>query len=493
MSDAPDVLYAAQADTATYAAGDQFDVDTRLADAVARMAADGQPAVAIASFARAYRMVAAGDRGLIGEAQIEPVQELPDGEIAAQQAQYQAIGRQALGRVAVVKLNGGLGTSMGMRGPKSLVDVRPGISFLDVVARQVLALRRTSGTAIPLLLMDSFRTQAESLATLARYPLLDVGLPLDFLQHRVPRIDVDTLTAIDWPADPELMWCPPGHGDLYAALTSSGLLAALRTVGVRWLFVSNVDNLGATLDVGLLGWVVHHQASFMMEVADRTSADRKGGHLARAKSDGSLLLRERAQCPPGDARAFVDIARHRYFNTNNLWIDLHALADALTDGGGLLPLAPIVNRKHVDPADAASPEVFQLESAMGAAISVLPGARAVRVSRARFAPVKTTADLVALRSDRFLLDDDGLLVDCAETASLDVRLDDAAHDLDGFARCFPHGVPRIRRLRSLAIVGDVRFGRGVTLIGDVEIVADPGTTRWIADGATIDGDNAAVA
>ena len=179
---------------------------------------------------------------------------------------------------------------------------------------------------------------------------------------------------VEWPADPSLEWCPPGHGDLYTALLTSGMLEALLDGGYRYAFVSNSDNLGAVLDPRILAWVARERLPFAMEVTERTEADRKGGHLAR-RGD-RYVLRETAQTPKEDLDALQDISRHRYVNTNNLWVDLAALRDVLEERSGVLGLPLIVNQKNVDPGDKSTPEVFQLETAMGAAIGVFDGARA---------------------------------------------------------------------------------------------------------------------
>ncbi len=147
-----------------------------------------------------------------------------------------------------------------------------------------------------------------------------------------------------------------------------------------------------------------------MEVTDRTEADRKGGHLAQRREDGRLVLRETAQTPEEDLEALQDINRHRYVNTNNLWVDLRALDAAMRERDGVLGLPMIRNEKTVDPSDKSSPAVYQIETAMGAAIEVFEGARALRVPRTRFAPVKTTDDLLALRSDAYELTDDARVV-----------------------------------------------------------------------------------
>ncbi len=249
--------------------------------------------------------------------------------------------------------------------------------------------------------MNSFATREPSLAALPDEIEVDVGV--DFVQNKIPKILADTGMPAEWPDNPDLEWCPPGHGDLYTALQTSGMLERLLDAGYRYAFVSNVDNLGAVLDPRILAWFADSGAPFASEAIDRTEADKKGGHLAR--HDGGLVLRESAQVADEDQDAFQDTSRHRFFNANNLWVDLHALRDVVADGPIELPL--IVNRKTVDPGDKSSPAVVQLETAMGAAIGVFDGALALRVPRGRFLPVKTTSDLLVMRSDAYVVDGRG--------------------------------------------------------------------------------------
>ena len=267
-----------------------------------------------------------------------------------------------------------------------------------------------------------------------------------------------------WPPDPELEWCPPGHGDIYTALLTSGMLDTLLDNGIEVAFVSNADNLGAELDPLVLGYFVDQGLPFLMEVADRTAADRKGGHLARQKSDGRLLLRESAQCPEGDVEAFQDTGRHRYFNTNNLWIHLPALRRLLAAQGGVLRLPMIRNSKTLDPRDPSSPEVYQLESAMGAAISVFDGAGALRVPRSRFAPVKTCDDLLGVRSDAYVLTEDWrvILNPRRRCGAPVIDLDPRFYKLiDQMEARFPYGPPSLVDCERLTVRGDVTFGPGV--------------------------------
>ena len=293
---------------------------------------------------------------------------------------------------------------------------------------------------------------------------------------------------VSWPANPALEWAPPGHGDLYTAILASGMLDTLLEHGYRYAFASNSDNLGATLEPRILAWFADQRLPFLMEVADRTPADRKGGHLARLPGDG-LVLRESAQTPEQDMDSFQDIRRHRFFNTNNLWLNLESLADALGERDGVLGLPMIVNRKRIDPSDPAAPEVLQLEAAMGAAIGVFERADALRVPRRRFAPVKTTDDLLAVRSDAYLLTDEARVELAPERDERPpiVELDPAYYKLlDNFEPRFPAGPPSLVACERLKVVGDVVFGRDVKLRGTVVIEHPEGQLR-IEGGAELSG------
>jgi UTP--glucose-1-phosphate uridylyltransferase len=451
----------------------------------ARMREAGLPEVAIRSFAAAFEALVSGATGMLSDRELEPVADVPD---AASFGDLRGFGVEALPRTVVIKLNGGLGTSMGMTRAKSLLPVKDGLSFLDVMARQIVRLRERHGVAVPLVLMDSFRTHADSLAVLARYGKLSGPLAPDFLQHKVPRIAAD-LSPVRWPAAPEHEWCPPGHGDIYAALLSSGELDAMLAAGYRTAFVSNSDNLGAVLDLGLLGWFVESRAPFAMEVKQRTHADRKGGHLARSRA-GRLTLREVAQCPKDELAGFEDVSRWRFFNTNNLWIDLEALRDALAARDGVLPLPLIRNEKPVDPEDPSSPRVIQLETAMGAALELFEGAQAVRVPDERFAPVKTTADLLRVRSDAYRRDAEERVVPTPGGLGGAIAIElDAKHFRTAFEleQRTPHGPPSLVGCHRLVVRGDVRFGGGVVIEGDVTLEAPHGRRLDVPDGARLRG------
>ncbi|MCZ0856469.1 UTP--glucose-1-phosphate uridylyltransferase [Actinomyces israelii] len=437
---------------------------------------------AIDVFSHYYRALEDGATGLIPEETIEPlthIDSIEDVEIS------EAGAREALSRTVMIKLNGGLGTSMGMDRAKSLLPVRDGKSFLDILVDQVMAARRTHGVSLPLIFMDSFRTRDDTLAALAEHPGVAVdGIPLDFLQNREPKLRADDLTPVTWEADPDLEWCPPGHGDIYTALVASGVLDTLLEHGYRYAMTSNSDNLGAAPSARIAGWFAASGAPYAPEMCRRTPADVKGGHLAVRKSDGRIILRDTAQTPADEMHFFTDQYRHPFFHTNNLWFDLRVLRDTLTERKGILGLPLIKNAKTVDPADSSSTPVIQLETAMGAAVEAFEGATAVEVPRSRFLPVKTTNDLLLLRSDVYEVDEDGLLRMVPEracTVSLDPRYYKKIKDFD--AR-FPAGAPSLRGAERFTVEGDWTFGAGVVATGDAH-VAEAGSPGDVASGTRL--------
>ena len=453
--------------------------DEGLRQAREKMTAAGVDPVAIDVFAHYYRLVESGETGMVPESSIEPLDmdaladvDVPD-EVAA----------EAIAKTVVIKLNGGLGTSMGMDRAKSLLEVRDGLSFVDIIVRQVLAQREEYDAPLPLIFMNSFRTSGDTRDALAPYDDLPVdpstgsghrGLPLEFLQNKEPKLRVDDLTPVSWEAEPALEWCPPGHGDIYTALRGTGLLDRLIEAGFTQAFVSNSDNLGAVPEARVAGWFAQSGAPFAIEAVRRTASDRKGGHFATRKSDGRIVLRETAQTLAEDQESLADLDRHRFTSTNNLWFNLTAMRDELDRRDGILGLAMIKNTKTVDPADANSPDVIQIETAMGAAIEVFDEATTIEVTRERFVPVKTTNDLLVLRSDCYELDDDYVLSLAEGRDGVPfVDLDGSFYKLVGqFDERFPSGPPSMVDATSLTVRGDWTFGADVTVRGEGAVQAE---------------------
>jgi len=457
---------------------------------IEKMKKAGLPEPAIDTFSNYYSQLKTGKTGLIPENEITP---LKKGEIdsLSDLSDFKKSGEKALHKTVVIKLNGGLGTTMGLQGPKSLIPVKNGLSFLDITALQILDFNKIHGFRIPLILMNSFRTESESCKTLEKYPDLQTAIPFSFIQHKFPRILASTLGPAEFPKNPALEWNPPGHGDLYTSLLTSGILNKLLEMEYRFAFISNIDNLGASLDTNILGYFAEKNISFLMEVTERTQMDRKGGHLAWQKN-GHLLLRESAQCPKENTADFSDITRHNFFNTNNLWIDLHALRKLLTNRNSVLDLPMIRNIKKLDPVDDNSPVVYQLESAMGSAISVFDSASALEVPRYRFAPVKNCEELLLLWSDYFLLTSDYRIIRNHErksSARLEITLDPKFYSrIDQIKERFPDGAPSLLNCNSLKINGDVKFGKKVKITGNITINNNSSNQKLIPDNQIINHD-----
>ncbi len=453
------------------------------AEFAARMRQAGMSEAPINAFRYNYQNLLAGQTGMIPEAGIEPVESLP----LLEQVRGRKLGRpDLLAQTVIVKLNGGLGTSMGLEKAKSLLPVKEGLTFLDLIARQVIFLREKHRLPLKFLLMNSFSTSKETRDFLREYPQLGDPDNVELMQNQVPKVDAKSLLPVCWPQNPQLEWCPPGHGDIYPSLLASGLLERLLSAGAKYLFVSNSDNLGATLDLDLLGYFAESGQSFLMEVAQRTSSDRKGGHLARR--NGKFLLRESAQCPEDDQAAFQDITRHRFFNTNNLWLRLDALKQALLANQGFVPLPLIKNAKTVDPRDKHSTPVFQLETAMGAAIEYFENSGAIVVPRSRFAPVKTTSDLLVLRSDACVMTEDWRVclaggLEQPPKVDLDGEQYKQVDQLDALTR---NGIPSLRSCRELTIRGPVVLNSRNVLIGTVRVTNPATDPRPLPEGRYCD-------
>jgi UTP--glucose-1-phosphate uridylyltransferase len=455
-----------------------------LPEFVHKMESEGLPPAVIDTFAYYYGEVLKGATGLVYNRDIQPV--APD-EIESYDnlIEYGSKGVDVFHQTARIILNGGLGTSMGLTRAKSLIAVKSGMSFLNIIIRQA------EKSTVTLAFMNSFNTHDDTLAALTE--LNPSKFPITFLQHKFPKILQQDYTPATWPPKPVLEWNPPGHGDVYTALLTSGMLQSLLDDGIQYAFISNSDNLGARLDESLLGYFAHHRFPFMMEVAEKTPADIKGGHLARHKN-GRLILREAAQCHEDELDAFQDIQRYRFFNTNSVWINLKALK-ALFDQQKMIHLPLILNPKTLDPRDKNSPPVYQVESAMGAAISLFEGATAVNVPRTRFYPVKTCNDLLTVRSDCFVYAEDESLrinplrIKSSRPGLTQVKLDPNYYGkIDDLDQRFASGIPSLVECDALTIDGDVHFEKNVTIKGSVSIKNRQDSQAVIEAGTVIDKD-----
>ncbi|MDD3050942.1 MAG: UTP--glucose-1-phosphate uridylyltransferase [Candidatus Cloacimonetes bacterium] len=414
----------------------------------------------INTFAYYFKQVLEGATGLLTKDKIKPPSQ-------NNLVEYDSIDNNNLSpyeKLAVIKLNGGLGTSMGLSKAKSLLKVKDKYNFLDIIALQILHLRKKCGHKIPLLFMNSFNTSHDTLKYLEKYPdLCSDDLPLDFLQNKFPKIRQDNLEPLNV-SDELLNWNPPGHGDIYISMAISNILDKLISKGIVYAFVSNSDNLGAIVDDRILNYLDSSKVPLIMEVCDRTEMDKKGGHLAETR-EGQLILRETAQCPETEAGEFQDVNLYKYFNTNNLWLNLVEIKKLMKANDNIIKLPLILNKKNVDGI-----KVYQIETAMGSAISLFENSKAVVVPRTRFAPVKKTNELLCIWSDAYKLTDDFNIIRNSDRTPL-IILDDIYTNISDFENRFSTGIPSLKDCTYLEISGDVSFGKNVKFSGNVSIKA----------------------
>lgn len=293
-----------------------------------------------------------------------------------------ARGEEALrkGRVAVLLLNGGMATRFGgiaKGAAKALADR----SFLDLRLSQVADVAARYQTKIPVVLMNSFATDVATKEHLEQHKFF--GLPKDQIFYAPQGVSI-RLTPDGEPfaePDGELSLYAPGHGDLPWALERSGVGNELRKRSIDVVFVSNVDNLGCTLDPVLVGMHVGSKNPMTAELVDRVAGDTGG---APAKVDGVDQLVEGFRLPASfDPNTLVG------FNTNTFYFDWRAL-DARIELG-FYPVQKTV----------AGTKVVQFERIVGE-LSKHVACGYVLVPRdqekGRFLPVKTPDDLQALQS-----------------------------------------------------------------------------------------------
>jgi UTP--glucose-1-phosphate uridylyltransferase len=401
---------------------------------------------------------------------------------------YDELGADAsiefLNKLAVVKLNGGLGTSMGCVGPKSVIEVRDGMSFLDLSVRQIEHLNRTYNVNVPFVLMNSFNTDQDTQSIIKKYEGHNVDI-ITFNQSRYPRIIKDSLLPAPKSFDSPLQdWYPPGHGDVFESLYNSGTLDKLIERGIEYIFLSNADNLGAVVDLRILQHMADSQSEYIMELTDKTKADVKGGTIIDL--DGKVRLLEIAQVPKEHVNEFKSIKKFKYFNTNNIWLNVQAIKRVVEENE--LEMEIIPNEKSI-PADKkgeADQAIYQLETAVGAAIRHFKNAHGVNVPRRRFLPVKTCSDLMVVKSDLYRLEHGQLVMDPNRFGGVPViKLGSDFKKVSDFQKRIA-SIPRIVELDHLTVTGPVNLGRNVTLKGTVIIVASEGSTIDIPPGSVLE-------
>lgn len=385
--------------------------------------------------------------------------------------------KKLLDKLVVLKLNGGLGTTMGCTGPKSVIEVRNGLTFLDLIVIQIENLNNKYGSCVPLLLMNSFNTHDDTQKIVEKYSKSNVQIHT-FNQSQYPRLVVEDFSPL--PSKGQTGkdgWYPPGHGDVFPSLKNSGKLDLLLSQGKEYVFIANSDNLGAVVDLKILHHLIQKKNEYCMEVTPKTLADVKGGTLI--SYEGRVQLLEIAQVPDQHVNEFKSIEKFKIFNTNNLWVNLNAIKRLVE--ADALKMEIIPNPKEVDGV-----KVLQLETAAGAAIRFFNHAIGINVPRSRFLPVKATSDLLLVQSDLYTLQDGFVTRNSARKnpENPTIELGPEFKKVGSYLSRFK-SIPSILELDSLKVSGDVWFGAGVVLKGKVTITAKSGVKLEIPDNAVI--------
>lgn len=395
--------------------------------------------------------------------------------------------RSMLDKLVVIKLNGGLGTSMGCNGPKSVIPVRSDLTFLDLTVQQIEHLNKTYDANVPLVLMNSFNTDEDTEKIVRKYKGFRVQI-YTFNQSCFPRISRESFLPVakDFDVDKDIeSWYPPGHGDFYDTFRNSGLLKKFIDEGREYCFLSNIDNLGATVDLNILNKLLGEgrpvkPVEFVMEVTDKTRADVKGGTLIQFED--KLRLLEIAQVPKEHVDDFKSVKTFKFFNTNNIWAKLDAIERVLRER--TLNMEIIINNKTLENGI----RVIQLETAVGAAMKCFDGSIGINVPRSRFLPVKKTSDLFLVMSNLYNLKNGSLVMSPQRmfpTTPLVKLGENHFAKVKEFLGRFAN-IPDIIELDHLTVSGDVTFGRGVSLRGTVIIIANHGDRIDIPAGAILE-------
>jgi UTP--glucose-1-phosphate uridylyltransferase len=385
--------------------------------------------------------------------------------------------KNLLEKLVVLKLNGGLGTTMGCTGPKSVIEVRDELTFLDLIVIQIESLNKKYGCNVPLVLMNSFNTHDDTLKIVEKY--VDHGIDIHtFNQSQYPRLVVDDFVPLPCKGESgKDGWYPPGHGDVFPSLMNSGKLDAFLAQGKEYVFVANSDNLGAVVDLKILNHLIANKNEYCMEVTPKTLADVKGGTLI--SYEGKVQLLEIAQVPDEHVNEFKSIEKFKIFNTNNLWVNLSAIKRLVQADALKMEIIP-------NPKEVGKFKVLQLETAAGAAIRFFDNAIGINVPRSRFLPVKATSDLLLVQSDLYTVEDGLVVRNKARTnpSNPSIELGPEFKKVGNFLSRFK-SIPSIIELDSLKVTGDVWFGVDVTLKGNVVIAAKAGEKLEIPDGSVI--------
>uniref|UniRef100_H3AA09 UTP--glucose-1-phosphate uridylyltransferase n=1 Tax=Latimeria chalumnae TaxID=7897 RepID=H3AA09_LATCH len=377
-----------------------------------------------------------------------------------------------LKKLVVLKLNEGLGNDLGCKGPKSLICVRNESTLLDLTVQQIENLNNLHRSDIPLVLMNSSDTQEATKKILQEYAHSTVHIHT-FNQSSYPWVNKESMhsKAEGWSTSKKETekWCPPRHCDIYTSFCHSGLLQQFLSEGKKYVFISNGDNIGATIDLHILNYLLNHtingkHCEFLVEVIDKIHADLKDRKLIQDEKK----LKD-TQVPKVHMEDFTVAPEFKFFNTSNLWISLEALQrvhERETVQAPSLGDSVAINQGKNE---------IQLKKAIGMSIKSFDNAVGINVPHTRFLPINTTSDLLLVMSNLYCLEQGCLHLNEKrefKTVPL-VKLGTFFSKVQDFLQRF-ESIPDLLELDHLTVSGDVTFGKDVILKGTVIIIANHG-------------------
>ncbi|GKV47258.1 hypothetical protein SLEP1_g54172 [Rubroshorea leprosula] len=365
--------------------------------------------------------------------------------------------KEILDKLVVVKFNGALGTTMGFSGPKSLIEIREGLTLLDVIIEQIQSLNAKYGCKVPLLLMNTNKTHDDTLKVLEKYSKSNIDIQ-SFIQGQQAEPESLGLHSVDdlYPSDP---------GTAFLSLVKSETLDLLLSQGKEYVLVVNSDNACAVIDPKILNHVTQKKIEYCMEVTPTTTSFSRTSVLS--SQEGKFKLVHIAQNPSRHSTK-----KFKFMDAGSLWVNLKAIKRLVdTDA---MKMEKLSTSKAVDPDDK--------ESAVGSAIQLFDQAIGVNVPQSRYLPVNSTLDLLLLQSDIYTYDEGILARNRAINPS--ISLGPEFEKVSDFQSRFK-STPSIVGLDSLKVTGDVWFGADITLKGKVKIAAEPGEKLEIPDNVVI--------
>jgi UTP--glucose-1-phosphate uridylyltransferase len=384
--------------------------------------------------------------------------------------------KQLLEQTVVILMNGGV-SKMDFKTPRSALTVeKNGITqtLLDCRLAQINALNVEFGVDLPIILMNSFLTNTETNHNLQKYQNLKIKI---LHQGMYPLMYKTNLSPIPQSKnDPN--WSPPGSAEIFVLLKTTGLLDELLKEGKKFAFLSDVENLGATIDPKLLYHVEQKQINLLLEVTPRTKSEGNfmGGVPVLFRKKQHIL--ELSQVPMHIRQTRFNFQDFKYLNTNNIWISLQTLAK----------IEKISMDWALHSKMQKGREVVYIDTPVSMAIQSFPNPTAITVPRQRYRQVHHTSHLLAVQSDLYVLENGNFKLNPKRIPPTEplLKLGDGFKTLDDYQKRFSCGPPSLLEIDHLTVSGEVNFGSDVVLKGTVIIVADAGSRIDIPQGTTLE-------